>query len=147
MFGTLQSLRDLKKTMSSKRINGINRLKINERNTDSDQSKLSNKVGYLVIPCDLSSEVALFYQNHFSVSSVVLEEEEKRPIGETSILQAVKAASQAGASDQSPAIKGGPTLRRTGFQVVDREDFPEVLAAYTWIANGPRSKYAALCLG
>ena len=37
-------------------------------------------------------------------------------------------------------------IARSGFHVVDKEDFHEGLATYVWLANGPRSIYSSVCL-
>ena len=36
--------------------------------------------------------------------------------------------------------------RRIGMQIVDEQDFPEMLAKYIWLGNGVRSRHTVVCL-
>jgi hypothetical protein len=121
-----------------------NKFKLSERQKGATYEKqFETRLGYLVVPCDLSNEVAMFYQSNFSVlvsaAPVGVEQTAAQDI------DIMKSINEAAANSSAGTVKD-TVMIRTGFSVVDREDFPEVLSAYTWLGNGLRSKHTCLCL-
>eukprot|EP00743_Colponemidia_sp_Colp-15_P007142 GILK01007707.1.p1 GENE.GILK01007707.1~~GILK01007707.1.p1 ORF type:complete len:386 (+),score=58.66 GILK01007707.1:32-1189(+) len=123
------------------------------------------KIGYVTVPCPNMVENVRFYESIFSLvqevqmpayTSKTNTHSSKRSPKDNTTIESLDTSSRSirevdiedGNTDLlitgevTPALKGP----RKGFCEVDREEFPEQLLEYRWLANGERTLHASLCL-